>query len=353
MKRYEKYTNSWPEKMNRRREEMFGKIVLNSIVMLFAGLYFCSATAANAEKVQILKRSVDQGVVSEAVVEAVRQSTIAAQITGRVVDMRVDAGQTVKAGDVLMRLDAREVAGVSQAAVATQNEARAAYERAKRLFEQKFISKASLDQAEAAWKASTGSASASVATLSHAAVTAPMGGVIAQRHVELGEMAAPGRALVTVFDPKGLRVIANVSQSALPEITKRGHAWVEFPESGRRMDAARLEILPTVDAKSHTATIRVYLPENSSGVTPGMAARVHFTMGSAEKLTVPAKAVIRRGEVIAVYILDDKGQPRLRQIRLGEPVVDGELEVLAGIQPGEWVSLDPVKMGIALKSVKR
>lgn len=344
--------------------DLVRKFFLQSLAMMLssAGLSGVSATTsmtpsimpahAQVDKVQIVKRSIDRGILSEAVVEAVKQSTVAAQIAGRVIEVRVDAGQSVKAGQVLMRLDAREVAGVNQAAVATQNEARAAFERAKRLFDQKFISKASLDQAEAAWKASMGSATASGATLSHAAVTSPLTGVIAQRHVELGEMAAPGRALVTVFDPKSLRVIATVSQSALAEVTQRGRAWVEFPESGRRIEAARMEILPTVDAKSHTATIRVYLPATIAGVTPGMAARVHFSAQSAEKLTVPGKAIIRRGEITAVYVLGEKGNVQLRQVRLGEPGADGEVEVLAGIHAGEWVSLDPMKVGIGLKTPK-
>ncbi len=61
-------------------------------------------------------------------------------------------------------------------------------------------------------------------------------------------------------------------------------------------------------------------------------------------------AVLRRGEVTAVYVLDDKGSARLRQVRLGEAVAGGELEVLAGITPGERVSLTPVKTGIDLKT---
>jgi hypothetical protein len=112
----------------------------------------------------------------------------------------------------------------------------------------------------------------------------------------------------------------------------------------------RVEILPTVDARSHTATARLYLPENVEGVVPGSYVRAHFTIGQAKKLTVPPAAVLRRGEVTAVYVLDDKGVAKLRQVRLGEAVAGGELEVLAGISSGERVSLTPVKSGIELKA---
>jgi hypothetical protein len=173
---------------------------------------------------------------------------------------------------------------------------------------------------------------------------------VAQRHVEAGEMATPGKPLITIFDPKGLRVIASLPQYKLAELKKSARARVEFPESGRWIDVQRIEILPTVDARSHTATARLYLPENVEGVAPGSYARAHFTIGQARKLTVPPAAVLRRGEVTAVYVLDDKGAAKLRQVRLGEAVAGGELEVLAGINSGERVSLTPMKTGIESKA---
>jgi RND family efflux transporter MFP subunit len=181
-------------------------------------------------------------------------------------------------------------------------------------------------------------------------VTAPISGLVAQRLVELGEMAAPGRPLVTVFDPKSLRVIASLPQYKLAELRKAGRARIEFPETGKWVDALRVEILPTVDARSHTATARLYLPENIEGVVPGMYVRAHFTLGQTQKLTVPPSAILRRGEVTAVYVLDEKSGAHLRQIRMGEAVPGGEIEVLAGLNSGERVSLVPVKAGIELKA---
>ena len=128
-----------------------------------------------------------------------------------------------------------------------------------------------------------------------------------------------------------------------------GKAKVEFPESGRWIDAVRVELLPTLDARSHTITARVYLPDDAAGILPGMAARGHFVSGKAVKLTVPPQAVVRRGEVNGVYVLDAQGTPRLRQVRLGEAVAGGELEVMAGLAAGDKVSLEPVKSGIAIR----
>jgi RND family efflux transporter MFP subunit len=329
-------------------------LLLTALGFLLAGFLPASSSSFAADaaptSVVVQLREVDLGFPVEATVEAVHQATVAAQIAGRVLDVRVDAGQRVKQGELLMRLDAREAAGSDASARATLEQARVAYERTKNLHAQKFVSQAALDQAAATWQAAQGTAASSGAGLSHGSVTAPFAGVVAQRHVEPGEMAAPGRPLVTVFDPKGLRVIASLPQYKLAELKKASRARVEFPESGIWVDAVRVEILPTVDARSHTAMARLYLPENIEGVVPGAYARAHFTIGRAQKLAVPAAAVLRRGEVTAVYIVDDKGGARLRQVRLGEAVSGGELEVLAGINPGERISLTPLKTGIELKA---
>jgi RND family efflux transporter MFP subunit len=295
-------------------------------------------------------RDVDLGFPVEATVEAVRQATVAAQIAGRVLEVRVDAGQRVKQGELMLRLDAREAAGSDAAARATLAQASAAYERTKNLHAQKFVSQAALDQSAAAFKAAQGTAAASGAGASHGAVTAPIAGVVAQRHVEPGEMATPGLPLITLFDPKGLRVIASLPQYKLAELKRSARARIEFPETGRWIDVQRIEILPTVDARSHTATAPLYLPENIEGVVPGTYVRAHFTIGQAKKLTVPPAAILRRGEVTAIYVLDDKAGARLRQVRLGEAVAGGEIEVLAGINSGERVSLTPLKTGIELKA---
>ncbi|MDO8960394.1 MAG: efflux RND transporter periplasmic adaptor subunit [Rhodocyclaceae bacterium] len=298
-------------------------------------------------------RTVQLTLPAEAVLEATRQATVATQVSGRIVEVLVEAGQRVKAGQLLMRIDAREASENAAAARAQLVQAEANFQRTQNLFKQKFVSQAALDKAEADLKSARAQAAAAGAGVSHAAVTAPLAGIVAERHAELGELAAPGRPLVTLFEPKGLRAIVSIPQFKLKDAQRATTARIEFPESRLVLPGARIEILPTVDAKSHTATARVYLPDSAEvlqGIVPGMAARVHFVVGTAQKLTVPPTAILRRGEISAVYVLGN-GPARLRQVRLGEPVADGEIEVLSGLAAGETVSLDPVKTGIELKQM--
>jgi len=295
-------------------------------------------------------RDVPLTLPAEAVLEATQQAVVATQVSGRIVEVKVEAGQRVSKGQLLMRIDAREAAENVAAARAQLAQAEAHFQRTQNLFKQKFVSQAALDTAEAQLKSARAQAGAAGAGASHATVTAPLSGIVAARHAELGDLAMPGKPLVTVFDPKDLRAVASVPQYKLRDARAAQTARVEFPESRRWQDGARIEILPTIDVQSHTATARVYLAE-TEGLVPGMAARVHFVTGTAKKLTVPPAAILRRGEISAVYVLKD-GRPALRQVRLGEAVGDGEIEVLSGLAPGDTISLDPVKTGIEMKQAK-
>jgi RND family efflux transporter MFP subunit len=317
-------------------------------VATFAALLLAAPVIAQTTVI-VEAREVEISYPAEAVVEAVHQATVAAQVAGRVVDARADAGQRVKQGELLMRIDAREAAENSASTQAQLVQAKASFERTKNLLARKFVSQAALDKAEADYLAAKAGAGASGASLSHATVTSPIAGVVAQRLTELGEMASPGKPLIIIYDPKSLRVVASIPQYKLAAVKQGLKAKLEFPETGQWIDATRVEVLPTADARSHTVTARLYLPDNIQGVIPGMAARAHFVVGSAKKLTVPPKAILRRGEVTAVYVVDAQNQPRLRQVRLGEATGNGDIEVLAGLGGGERVSLEPIQAGLQLK----
>lgn len=339
------------------------KLLLVLSGALIGATAFAQAEPAPTAKVEL--REVELTYPADGLVEAVRQATVAAQVQGRVVEMRVDAGDRVRRGDVLARIDEREaaqaLAGADAnvaSAQANLTNAQASYERTKNLYAQKFVSKAALDQAESAWRAALAQLKAAEAgrgqagtARSFTTITAPIGGVVAQRHAEQGEMAAPGKPLLTLYEPGSLRVVANVPQYRLADVRQGLRARIEFPESGRWVEASAVTVLPTADARSHTVEVRAALPAEAQGIVPGMYARVHFVTGRAKKLVLPGDAVLRRGEVTAVYVVAPEGKTSLRQVRLGEAVAGGAVEVLAGIAAGESVSLEPVKTGIVLKQL--
>jgi RND family efflux transporter MFP subunit len=326
------------------------KTNISQVALLGLVLLATSAWAAEPLPLVTVKpHTVELSFPAEAVVEAIQQTTVGAQQPGRVVEVKADAGQAVKKGDVLMRLDAREAAEAARAAEAQYANAKVNYERTKSLVAQKFMSAAALDKAKADFDAAAASRAAAGASQSHATIVAPITGIIARRHAELGDMAMPGTPLFTLYQPGGLRVTASIPQYRLKDMRGVRTARVEFPEFGKWVEATAVQLLPTADAATHVSQVRVTLPSVPEA-TPGMFASVHFVTGRGEKLTVPATAVLRRGEVAAVYVLAADDRLSLRQLRLGDAVGQGEIEVLAGLAAGDRVVTDPVKAAIALKN---
>lgn len=298
---------------------------------------------------------------ADGVVEAVRQSTVSAQIAGRVVDIRFDVGDRVTKGDVILRIDDTEAsqslteaqAMLAQAQTQFEN-ARAQFERAQRLYQQKFISDAALDNARAEFEAARAlvearRAGAGIArtTREYATVIAPYSGVVMKRHVELGEAVQPGQPLMTGFDPGELRVVAYLPQHRYAAFNPRDPVDVYLPVLDRRVTARAVTVQPASDPGTHTTRVRLDLPPDVAGILPGMFARALFPVGRARRLTVPASAILRRSEVTAVYVVAAGGRLTLRQVRVGETAADGSVEILAGLAEGERVALDPVKAGIA------
>jgi multidrug efflux system membrane fusion protein len=292
----------------------------------------------------------------DGVVEAVRQTTVAAQVPGAVVALNVKAGDRVQAGQVLLRLDARAAdqnaaAGAAQvrAARATQEAATREYERQKQLFEKNYISRAALDRAEAQYKATQAEAAAQLASAGAArtqsdfhVVRAPYAGVVADVAVVLGDMAMPGRPLLTLYDPAALRIKAAVPQTAALRLPADVRAEAEIPGLGQRVVPTRAQLLPTVDPATHTLELRLDLPPRLAGVAPGMFARAWLPLSGAAdtRVFVPQQAVVRRAELAGVYVVGPDGRPLLRQVRLGR--AEGErIEILSGVSAGERVALDP------------
>jgi len=332
--------------------------------IIFSAALFPAMVAAQGLATAIVDfREVGSIHVADGVVEAVRASAVAAQVSGRVIELRANAGDTVAKGQVLARIDEREAAqgvaaGQAQVARAESDlgNARANLERTQKLVAQNFVSKAAVDKAQADFDAARAQLAAARASTTqavtvqgHSTITAPFSGVIAERLTELGDMALPGKPLFSVFDPKDLRAVANVPQAKIADIRAGASASVEITALAQRIPATRIVILPSADPRTHTTQVRLELPETLKGAYPGQFARVYFSVGRAKKLVIPSSAVVHRSEVDGAYVVDARGGVSFRQVRLGEAAGESAIELLAGINPGEQVALDPVAALAALK----
>ncbi|MFZ4478291.1 MAG: efflux RND transporter periplasmic adaptor subunit [Rhodoferax sp.] len=338
--------------------------------LLVAGLAAVpSASAADSAalatvSVQTSGSSAGDRVSYDGVVEAVRQSTLSAQVAGAIIALNVKAGDRVRAGQELVRMDARAADQNAAASVAQVEAARAAvnvtskdYERQKQLFQKQYISQSALDRALAQFQAADAQLKALQAQSSAAqtqsrffVINAPYAGIVSDVPVAIGDMAMPGHPLIVMHDPAALRVTAAVPSSLAASVESTSAVQFEIPglmAAQGLMSPTLVKLLPTVDAATHTAQIRLSLPDSLKGVTPGMFARVWMAASAPgqpgvvnERLYVPIRSVVRRSEMTGLYVVNEQGRPALRQVRLGRAQGD-RIEVLSGVEKGEKIAADP------------
>ncbi len=297
-------------------------------------------------------------------VEALNQSTVAAQTSGRVVELPYDVGDYVEKGAVIVRFTATEQRSRRQALEASAAEAQArvaeaqlTFDRTRDVYEKKLIAKAQFDKARADFDAARARAESMRAQLAEAregyaytTIVAPYAGIVVARHVQLGETVAPGKPIMTGLSLEHLRVVVDVPQQHIGPLRRHRKARVLLPD-GSSVDASALRIPPSADPVTHSFRVLVELPSDEHhGVYPGTLVKVAFVSGEEERLLVPAKAVVRRGELTGAYVVNPGGRISLRYLRLGSPAADGGVPVLAGLASGERVATDPIAAGIAYRS---
>lgn len=297
----------------------------------------------------------------DAVLEPLRQATLTAQVGGNVLALRVKAGDVVKRGQPLLRIDDRDSrAGVARSdAAVTQAEAEArnaelALNRSRDLLRSGFVSQAAVDSADTQYRAARAgldqaraARAQSAVAQGNAEIVAPYDALVSATHVEAGDLALPGRALITLYEPGRMRAVVQVPASRAAAVAAAKQVQVQLPD-GRIVQPTARELLPAADPVSQTVEWRLDLPAEASGSRPGQSLRVLVSglpaQAGTARPSLPAEAVLRRGELTAVYVATPQGFV-LRAVRVG-PAVAGRVEVLAGVAAGERIATDPVRAGL-------
>jgi RND family efflux transporter MFP subunit len=313
---------------------------------------------------------------------AVSTAQLAARTMGTVLQVAVREGDNVKRGQVLAQLDERELsarrnaaqaasqgatAGVAQATKAvTVAQAQAdvmqkTYDRYTYLKEQKSVSpqefdeiaakqqvaqagleqaKAGLRQAEAGASQAESEARAAQDVASYARVVAPFDGRVIRRSVEPGSLVSPGMLLFVVEDTSHYQLEATLPAEALAIVKKNSPARVQLDALGEKSLAGKVaEIEAGADPTSHTLKARVDLPKEA-GVQSGMFGRAFFLRGGKQALVVPGDALVTRGQLRGIYVVDGTGLMRWRVVTLGG-MIGNQVEVLSGLNDGEVLVLSP------------
>jgi multidrug efflux pump subunit AcrA (membrane-fusion protein) len=293
---------------HRPRFEHFG---LATFLMAFSTLAF----SAEVPTVAVQSRQVGASYALDGVIQAVKQSTIAAQASGRIATLQVKAGDKVRAGQILATIDDRDANAAREQAVAGSRQTALA---------QGFTR-----------------------------VTAPFDGWVLQTFAEAGDLALPGKPLLTVYAPQPLRAVVQVPTSRTQAVRSATQTLVQL---GQTQDGTSgivpvsKSAVPSADPVSQTTEWRFELaPKDAVNLLPGQQVQVQFSQtqsGAPSKLMLPLPAIVRRGELTAVYVVSGNVFA-LRAIRIGVNQGGEGVEVLSGLVAGDVVALDPIRAGFA------
>jgi len=367
------------------------KIVLIATVLLacIAILTGCSSeretVAAAPEKVSNVAVMYAQPETIPDLVEAVgtlraaQTSMLAAQMMGNIVQVRAHEGDRVRRGQVLAVLDeAQPRAALERATaadLASQQEiaaadsdfglAEATFKRYQALYEKKSVSPQEFDEIKARYQAAqarremahAGQAQAKAAlqqartALSYTQIVAPFDGLVTEKKADVGTLASPGMPIFTLEDWRRYRLEATVNESDLRYVHIGQPLPVQIDALGdQELNGKVVEIVPAADPGSRSFLVKVELPSDPA-LRSGLFGRAHVSRGERSALLIPRTAVVERGQLQGIYVVDTNRLVGLRYVTLGKSA-KGRVEVLAGLQPGEAFVADPSERELNGKKVE-
>lgn len=306
-----------------------------------------------------------QGLTLPARVKAAEEVTLNARAAGRVTRFAALEGQSVEAGQIVVRFDAPEASLAREAArserIAAQSALVAAarqHARMESLFVSHVVAAAELEAAAAAHRAAEARLSAAESQLVNATtaseVRAPFAAVVVRRHVDPGSDVSPGTPLVDLRSRGAMEIVAAVPEATIGSLSRAGFEYQAGSGPWRPARLARLDGM--IDPQTRTRTAHLTPAENAV-LEPGSYARVRIrgvAAGAAEpeSFRVPDSSLVRRGALRGVF-LSDSSRAVLRWLRLGRDE-GGQVQVLSGLEAGDRVILEPsrVREGARVKEVR-
>jgi membrane fusion protein (multidrug efflux system) len=315
-------------------------------------------------------RELSSGPSISGTLAAIREATLRAEVAGVVTGTQVEEGQSVRVGQVLVRLDdsaIRDAVLSARSAHRTANEAavvaRRNAERTERLAQAGAVAERELEQAKwTAMNAEAGLADAA-ARLSSAekqqdktVVRAPFAGIVSERPVNTGDVVQVGNPVVTVVNPERLRLEATVPVSALTVL--RVGTEVDFEVSGyegKRYTGRVERINPVLDPSTRQVRIHVAIPNVAGRLVAGLFAQGRVAIEQRTALSVPVSALDLKTPTPSIRRLRG-GKVELVAVELGlRDDVAQLIEIKAGLEPGDTVLVGPsaaVAVGTPVRIVK-
>lgn len=282
-------------------------------------------------------------------VQAKVRAVLEAKTSGRIEKISAVLGQKVSKGEVVVLLDAPEVEAKVDQAKASLELAGTELKRATSLFQQEALTRAEYEAAEARYRVAEASAREAGSVLGYSKVMAPFDGIVAQKFVEVGDLAVPGKALVELQKQGEMRFIAEIPESLMPGMKGGEELRVEIAGS-EPVKGQVVEIAPGSDPVSRTSRVELRLPEGP--YRSGVFGRLLAPMRSGPVMSVPASAIIERGQLEIVYIVQTN-HLRMRLVKTGKRLQE-QVEIISGLTEGDrvvWENSGMLREGQPVRSL--
>jgi RND family efflux transporter MFP subunit len=336
-------------------------------------------TVSNVSVMTAQVANIPDVVAAVGTVRAAETSYLAAQMMGNIVEIRVHEGDRIQRGQVLAVLDeAQPRAALDRATaadVAAQQEitasdsdftlAEATFKRYQTLYDKKSVSPQEFDEVKARYQAAqarrdmarAGQAQAKAAlqqariSLGYTHILAPFDGIVTEKKADVGALASPGMPIFTVEGLRRFRLEATVNEGDLRYIRMGEQVLVLIDALGdKELKGRVVEIVPAADPASRSFLVKIEVPSDPA-LRSGLFGRAHFSRGKRSALLIPRAAVVERGQLQGIYVLDQNKIASLRYITLDKPSA-AQVEVLAGLQAGEMLVADPGNRELSGKKIE-
>jgi membrane fusion protein, multidrug efflux system len=298
-----------------------------------------SEIAAPAVNVRVQTVQARQRMATEDVVGTVRpklSAVLSSKISGTVAQMRGTVGQTFKAGQQLVELDAREIQARLDQAMATRDQADKDLQRFKSLLDSQTATQQEYDTALSRARVADAAVKEAETMRGYTQILAPFDGVVTAKRADVGDMAAPGKALLDIEDTAVLRFEADVPEGLIDHLHMGDRLRVQIAAKSS-IEGQIVEIAPIADPSSRTYRVKFDLP-SAAGLRSGQFGRVAIPVAEVSGLRVPGSALVTRGQMEIVFV-NNNGKAALRLVKSGKRI-DQEIEIVSGLNPGEQVVIE-------------
>jgi RND family efflux transporter MFP subunit len=359
------------------------------IVAAVVGLSSCSTEqSANAQSPETVRHvpvfavqdtDVPDLLEAAGTVRAAQTSDLASQLMGNIVEIRAREGDRVQRGQVLAVIDDSQPraavdrataagVGAQQQLVAANSDlvlAESTLKRYQNLYDRKSLSPQEFDEVKARQQATlarrdmaqAGQAQAQAAlkqaktSLDYTRIRAPFDGVVTEKKADSGTLASPGMPIFTVEDVRRYRLEVAVNESDLRYVRTGGQVAVAIDAlDNAELKGKVVQIIPAADPASRAFLVKIDLPTDPS-LRSGLFGRARFSRGERQALLIPRTAVVERGQLQGVFVLDQNKIASLRYVTLGKSS-GSEIEVLTGLQGGEWLVAKPGELDLNSKRIE-